>query len=163
MTIKRKLNLHNVERSIEGKKDTFELTINKGYESWVLDVRLEFDKIGINNVVDGLAKTYDKVGVILGDEIFTPYFYLLIIKEFTSLGEDISDDFEDQTEILKKLIQEDLLIPIIDGLPKEEVYKVIEHTNKVTELVNKNADKLQDKFSDIKLENKEIEDFVKEG
>lgn len=163
MTIKRSLTLHNIDKSIGRKMETIEVSIDKGHEKWLLDIRLEFDKVGINNVVQGLANVYDKVGVILGDEIFTPYVYLLIIKEFTSLGEDIPNDFESQTEIMTKLIQEDLFLPIIESLPKEEVEKVIKHINDVTKLINKNSNNLQEKIKGVKLENKEVLDSVLES
>lgn len=153
----KKLNVFNMNIAIEEKQSTFTLTID---EEWDIEIQNEFGVAGIAKVTENLAKTLEQLGSkTLSMEILAPYFYILLIKEFTDLGEEIPDDLGGQTSVVQKLIELGLFVHIIEALPKEEVMKVVENIEKTTKSLNENVDEYVKLKGDHKFINDEIKNM----
>lgn len=155
----KKLNLLNIDNAIESNESTFTLTIN---DEWEIEIDNVFSKGGISSVVQNLAKNMEKFGTrAIPKEVLAPLFYILLIKEFTSLGEDIPDELQGQTEVVKKLIELDLFIPIVEAFPVDEVKKVVENIEQTTSILNESALELDKELKKQNIMNQEIKNKLK--
>jgi hypothetical protein len=157
----KKLTLSNLTQSVEEKKSYFSLTIN---EEWEVNIRNEFDSVGISKVTQNMVKTIHTLrNISYSSDILSPYVYIYIIKEFTDLGEEIPSDIDSVTKVIRMLIEEDLFIPIIENLPKSEVEKVVADMQATAEGVNLTFDELEEKMkkNESFIKNIEVKDALK--
>ena len=121
-----------------------------------------FRETKIAEVIKRFLIAYSKLKDIKGPNNLLPSFYanFLVIKEFTSLGNDLPDDLESQLDAIDVLLDLDIFFKIIGALPQEELNKVndrigsliIELTDNY-ELMQKAIDELADKGE---LENEDV-------
>jgi predicted RNA-binding protein with EMAP domain len=153
----KKLTLSHIQEEVNTKKETFSLTIN---DEWEIDIQAVFDKQGIVRAGNNFTKIIQTVKFVASDEVLAPYLYISIIKEFTSLGEDIPDTVEGQTEVISQLAELDFLMPIIENLPKSEVQKVVKHIENVTKELNDALEKYEKFANKHSFKNKEVKNIL---
>jgi len=87
-----------------------------------------FSETKINEVIKRFLVAYSKLNSINAPKGLIPSFYvnLLIIKEFTSLGQDANfpEDLEGQLDMLNVLLDLDVFFKILGSLPQSELNKV---------------------------------------
>ena len=87
-----------------------------------------FSETKINEVIKRFLVAYSKLNSINAPKGLIPSFYvnLLVIKEFTSLGQDdnFPEDLEGQLDMLNILLDLDVFFKILGKLPQSELNKV---------------------------------------
>lgn len=95
-------------------------------------------------------------------DLATAYSTLLIIKHFTSL--DIPDDISEALNMLEVLVDLEILNPIVEELPTDQVTEIYELLSKTVKNMDENIQELQREAEEMsgKVENKELIDFGKQ-
>jgi hypothetical protein len=154
----KKLNLSNLQKAEKERSKKTKVTIEGTSNKWTVEIHNEFSKADISSLLHEVSNTHKElknIGYELNG-VFAPYIYMLAIKYFTSLGEDIPKGVNEQVEIMKILINEEVFIPLIESLPKDQVEKLLLSINDFTKSVNQGMDNLEDQINDISLKNIEI-------
>lgn len=81
---------------------------------------------------------------------FTTYGLLLTIKHFSSV--DIPESIEEQLRVLEIMVDNDFLVPIVNGFEPEEMEKIYGAVGKMSQ----NIEGLMAKAKEIELENADI-------
>ncbi|MEK5036298.1 hypothetical protein MKY96_33135 [Paenibacillus sp. FSL R7-0302] len=86
------------------------------------------------------------------EAIFIPYVMLLIVKHFTSIGNDMPADVTKQIGLLNKLIDLELLNPILMSFEDGEVESVYEAVTETLDKIEEDAKALNDRLAAIEMQ-----------
>jgi hypothetical protein len=96
----------------------------------------------------------------LDDKFKVRFLYFLILKHFTDLGKDVSDDPSLLLQQFNNIVDSIYLSELInEGFPKEEVYKVFDKATEVAATFNfleSLSTKLNVQFEELNLKNKDV-------
>jgi len=172
----KKEKVSKVKKEDKSKKLTLDV-LNK--ENNKLDVRVvgkievngseyevEYDQIfrasKQQKVLDEILGFYEKVdelgtGIL---DIATPYFVMLIIKNFTSI--EVPDDIEEAMNTMSVLIDLDILHKILNMLPEKEVEKVNKLIEEALAVFQENLARAEEEIKE-KIESGEIKNAKELG
>ncbi|AYP68256.1 hypothetical protein PQE75_gp223 [Bacillus phage vB_BcoS-136] len=133
------LNLSNLKKEVKKLDAQREVTIFIEEEAYKFKVDEKFRRTKQHKVLDDLIKFFNE-GVIESHlmDLATPYISLLLIKHFTSV--EVSDEVSEAIEMLNVLTDLEILEPILNELPEEEVEKIHELLVKTLENLKNNID-----------------------
>lgn len=89
------------------------------------------------------------------DAVFVPYCIILMLKHFSSFGKDIPNDLKGQIALLMKLIDLDILEPILESFPEDQAEKVFDQINETITAMNNKIDALAVKLDEVQEEMEE--------
>lgn len=96
----------------------------------------------------------------LSDKFKLRFLYFLIMKHFTDLGKDVSDEPSLMLKQFNDMVDSIYLSELInEGFPKDEVEKVFDKCTEVTatySYLGNLSNKLSEKFEDLDIKNKDI-------
>lgn len=125
-------------------------------QGYTLEIDRNFRSSKISQMIAELVEGFEQARIYSKElgEIFTPYAVLLMIKHFTSL--DVPNKLDEQLAVLDLLDDGDLLMPIYNELPKDQVDLVFNEIEKVTKRLNDNIMELLSKTDELDLDNREL-------
>ena len=149
---RKKLTKTEIERIDKKWKEKISVDI-KGYE-------LKVDKYFRDSKIAALMEDL-QMGMLEcrkhgGDEVQfgTVYFGFLIIRHFTDLK--TPDEIEEQFEFMQVLADNELLDPIMEALPQDQISKVLEKIPQFTENVNEFVSQLSEDVLNSELDNEDV-------
>ncbi len=92
-----------------------------------IDMYKVFSPVGVQACITEFIKNIDyarKVERDLFEDILEPYLLFLLIKHFTTLGDQIPKEFKKQIVVLEQLINTGVLFQIIVHFEEEEIQRV---------------------------------------
>lgn len=130
-----------VEMEVRGDMRVFRVGMYKVFSPFTIrDCVMEF----IKNM--STARVFDKDG--FGD-VQEPYLMWLLIKHFTTIGENLPNKFSEQLDSLKVMINNDLFFQLIIHFDENEVAKLNTELNSILEAYTEN----KEIFQQMKVEN----------
>jgi hypothetical protein len=133
------LNLSNLKKEVKKLSSQTEHTIQIGESDYKLKIDDKFLKTKQHDLLDDLVKflneANDKTALL---DVSTPYTTLLFIKHFTSV--EVPDEVDEAVDMLRVLIDLDLLGVILNLMPEQEVVDVYEL---LAETVNRMKDNME--------------------
>lgn len=147
------LNVSNINKQAKVLTEQVESTIFSSTtdSSFTIKVDKKLNKTKIMAMVSEIMAQlqYARTHKIQVEEVFLPYSILMMIKYFTSLGKDIPGTLNAQLEIMRKLIDLDLLQPILELFPEDETQEVFNAVSETIADTDKRVRELSGRVEEI--------------
>jgi hypothetical protein len=134
---------------IQEQDKQFEVMVEKIVKDSVVEVYEKFRPTKISETISEISANFAdiRMGKYNIGELFTPYVYLIIIKNFTSL--DVPEKFDDQINFLTVLVNNNYFNDLIEVLPYDQVQLVFEKMEEETKRINETMDEAEKVYSEL--------------
>ena len=166
MTKKKVLSASNANKASKILAQQYDATVfsSTTKEEFTLKVDKYIQKTKIMELVSEVMAQvhYAREKGILLSEIMLPFSITMILKHFTSMGKDIPTDLESQIQIMRNLIDLDLLQPVLTLFEEKDMQEIFDTIAQTAEGFDKQIQEINDKLSEITNAYQEgrIEDII---
>lgn len=152
------LNLAELKKQSKKLNETKPFKVTIGDTEYKLTHDVAFRKTKQQALLEDMLKFFNEIGDSNMEllELTSPYTALLIIKHFTSL--EVPDAIDEAIELLKVLIDLEVLSTIVNELPEDEIVKVYELLTQTVENIKASVEDAESELEVIAgdIENNDV-------